>query len=106
MLVEDNVKRDEWRLGRIEELVVGKDCVVRGAKVKTSTNKRVTGKIHGPLQKLHQLEVGDVSMNDTDGPSSVPMALDNLTSQLTPDSKHLSPKLLDNLSLSSTSSDT
>jgi hypothetical protein len=98
---EKGAKRNERKLVKIEELVVGRDGVVRGAKVRTSTEKGAKGMIHRPLQKMYPLVVVDdqtlsrdensdenvVSMNHTDGPSSVPMTLDTLTSQMTQNSK-------------------
>ena len=102
MCSEDNVKRNKWKLGRIEELVRGVDGVVRGARVKTSNEKGVKGAVNRPIQKLYPLEIreepktteGDTT-EETDGPSSVPMTLDTLTSQLTPKSinENLSKKL-------------
>ena len=106
LVEEDGVKRNNWKLGRIVELVVGRDGVVRGAQLKTTTEKGSTGMISRPLQKLYPLEVRDdpmlshddddsaenVSMNDTDGPSSVPTILVP-TSQLSPNSKNESTPL-------------
>jgi hypothetical protein len=48
----DNRKRLDWPLGRIEELLVGKDGKFRVAKVKTATGVFVR-----PLQRLYPLEV-------------------------------------------------
>ena len=33
---EDNMKRNMWKVGKVEELIVGKDSVVRGAVVRIS----------------------------------------------------------------------
>ena len=33
---EDNMKRNMWKLGKVEELVAGKDSVVRGPVVRVS----------------------------------------------------------------------
>ena len=32
---EDNVKRAEWKMRKVEELLPGKDCVTRGVKVRS-----------------------------------------------------------------------
>ena len=85
VLIEvEGAKRNKWRLGRIEEIVTGKDGVIRGANVKTSK-----GKLSRPLQKLYPLEVHEDLQStengeyeDTDGPSSVPT--DHLTPDTTP----------------------
>ena len=50
------MKRSQWKLGRIEELVVGTDNVVRGAIVRTCTEGK-RGRISRPLEKLCPLEI-------------------------------------------------
>lgn len=52
----DNMKRQNWLLGRIEEIGLGKDRVPRVAIVKTKT-----GKLTRPLERLYPLEVEKVS---------------------------------------------
>ena len=49
---EDNSPRTTWKLGVIEELIYGKDNLVRSAKIRTS--KSVTNR---PIVKLYPLEV-------------------------------------------------
>ena len=49
-------KRGNWKLAKVEELIIGKDKEVRGAKV------RVAGKgkpvyLKRPIQKLYPLEI-------------------------------------------------
>ena len=34
---DDNVKRTDWKMGKVLECIVGKDGVVRGAKLKLIT---------------------------------------------------------------------
>lgn len=34
LVYEDNVKRSNWKMGKILELIVGKDGEVRGVKLK------------------------------------------------------------------------
>ena len=60
---EDSKKRALWKLGRVVELLKGKDGVVRGAKVKTDS-KYSGGVIERPLQKLFPLEMGRGEVND------------------------------------------
>ena len=74
LIEDDGKKRNNWRLGRIEDIVTGKDGVIRGANVRTAN-----GKIGRPLQKIYPLEVredlqptDDGTHVDTDSPLSVP----------------------------------
>ncbi|XP_046857689.1 LOW QUALITY PROTEIN: uncharacterized protein LOC124451107 [Xenia sp. Carnegie-2017] len=53
---EDNVKRGSWKTGVIEELVVGKDGVVRGAKVRLVRNGKVVH-LNRLVQKLFPTEL-------------------------------------------------
>ena len=61
---EENVKRNRWRLGKIEEVVRGHDGIIRGAVLKTYRDGK-TGQIRRPLQKLYPLEITD-DQEDTD----------------------------------------
>jgi hypothetical protein len=54
---EDNKKRALWKLGKVVDLIKGKDGVVRGARVKTDSTYS-GGIIERPLQKLFPLEMG------------------------------------------------
>ena len=56
LVQEDHVKRNKWKLGRIEEIIRGEDGIVRGAVVRTSNNGNVR-RIRRPLQKLYPLEL-------------------------------------------------
>ena len=49
-------KRCSWKLAIVEELVVGKDKEVRGAKVKVAGKGRPVY-LNRPIQKLFPLEV-------------------------------------------------
>ena len=60
---EDNKKRALWKLGRVVDLIKGKDGVVRGARVKTDS-RYSGGIIERPLQKLFPLEMGRGEVND------------------------------------------
>ena len=59
LIFEDNVKRAEWKMGKIEQLLPGKDGVVRGVKVRTC-GKGKYKMLNRPLQKLYPLEVSSV----------------------------------------------
>ena len=60
---EDNKKRALWKLGRVVDLIKGKDGVVRGARAKTDS-KYSGGVIERPLQKLFPLEMGRGEVDD------------------------------------------
>ena len=51
----ENQPRTQWRLGRISEIIVGKDKIVRAAKVKTPLGEHCT-EIIRPIQHLYPLE--------------------------------------------------
>ena len=56
LVFDKNLKRGCWSVGRIEGLVLGKDNVARGAKVKVVSKGR-TSFIHKHVHKLHPLEL-------------------------------------------------
>jgi len=56
LIQEDSVKRGLWKVGIVEDLIIGKDGQVRGASVR----KVAKGKpefLKRPLQKLFPLEI-------------------------------------------------
>ena len=58
---EDNVKRSNWKMAEVVELIKGRDEQVRGAKVRMIRNKKVVY-LRRPIQKLYPCEVkNDVS---------------------------------------------
>ena len=61
--VRDDGPRLYWRLGRIEELVEGRDNVVRAAKVKVPTHGDHATTLWRPLQHLYPLEVTQLPDN-------------------------------------------
>ena len=56
LIHEEGVKRNKWKLGKIEEVIAGADGIVRGANVKTCHKGKI-GHIKRPLQKLYPLEI-------------------------------------------------
>ena len=56
---EDKTPRVFWRLGKIEELIVGKDKRLRGATVKVSSPTGRMNLINRPLSKLFPVEIKD-----------------------------------------------
>ena len=56
LIYEENAKRGFWKTGIVQDIIVGKDGVVRGASVR----KIGSGKpeiLNRPLQKLFPLEI-------------------------------------------------
>ena len=51
------MKRNMWKLGKVEELIVGKDSVVRGAVVRISRSGKPSVLLRRPLKLLYPLEV-------------------------------------------------
>ena len=65
-VAEEGVSRGKWRLGKVEELITGKDGEIRGAKVKVLTKKGKPMYLNRPVQKLYPLEVrGPVQTRQT-----------------------------------------
>ena len=56
LVKEDNVKRNSWKMGKVEELIIGNDKVIRGAKLRVVTNGKPVY-LSRPVQKLYPLEV-------------------------------------------------
>lgn len=54
---EDNKRRCHWKMGKVEQLIKGKDGKVRGAKVTTSSKGFKPTTIRRPVQRLYPLEV-------------------------------------------------
>ena len=57
---EDNVKRSNWKMGKVEELIVGKDHEVRGVKLRLVTKGKPIF-FNRPLQRIYPLEVRGMS---------------------------------------------
>ena len=63
---EDGLHRGLWKLGRVESLIKGKDGLVRGAVVKSTTPKKGNPtRLRRPLQRLYPLELGARSQGDS-----------------------------------------
>lgn len=56
---EDNVKENIWKMGKVVQLITGKDGEVKGAKLKLITKGKVIF-VNRALQKLYPLEVRSV----------------------------------------------
>ena len=60
----DKTPRQQWKMGRVEKLLVGKDNVARAAELVTVDNSLRKIRMKRPVQKLYPLEV-DTSVEDT-----------------------------------------
>ena len=60
----DKTPRQQWKMGRVEKLLVGKDNVARAAELVTVDNSVRKIRMKRPVQKLYPLEV-DTSVEDT-----------------------------------------
>ena len=54
---EENVPRTQWRIGKINKLVIGKDAQVRGAELVVISKTEEKTVCQRPIQKLIQLEL-------------------------------------------------
>ena len=62
VLLKDDVKnKGQWRIGRIQEYIKGKDEVVRGFKLKLGNGNT----IERPIQMVCDMEIGGIEFNDT-----------------------------------------
>ena len=72
---EDNVKRSNWKMGKVVGLIIGKDSEVRGAKLKLITKGKAVF-VNRALPKLYPLQVRSVTRecdNKTNGLSANPV---------------------------------
>ena len=77
VLVRDDTPkpRTQWKIGKVEELIIGRDGKLRGARLKVNT-KHGTSLIHRPVQKLIPFEIAaddepltaDLSTDKIDNP--------------------------------------
>ena len=54
---EDGQPRSQWRLGKVESLILGKDNKIRAAVVKVKSKRGRTTLLKRPVQKLFPLEI-------------------------------------------------
>ena len=66
IIKEDNVARNLWKLGRVEELIMNEDSNARGVIVRVARTGKLSVLLRRPFQCLYPLEVPDVK-------SSLPM---------------------------------
>ena len=63
LVMEDSYKKHQWKMGVVQQLIKGKDDVVRGAEVRISTKGKVET-LRRPLQKLVPLELREKVRED------------------------------------------
>ena len=65
IIKDDNpTPRAKWRIGKVEELIVGKDGIVRGAKLKVNTDSGGVAYAHRPIQKLIPFEIEESTQDN------------------------------------------
>ena len=79
VLVKDDVPtpRTKWRIGKVEQLIVGKDGQTRGAKLKMANESGKTTTAHRPVQKLIPFEI-----------TEEPVPMENVSSGVARDQNH------------------
>ena len=73
MLIKDDLTRENWRIGKITQLMTSFDEQVRSAKV-ILTSKRI---ISRPLHLLYPIECSDGNHDGTSDENTPIQALDN-----------------------------
>ena len=69
MVVHDeNLPRGFWKLGRIEEIIAGRDGRIRGVKVRLASRNQQQTQLHRPIQLLYPLEIRDDQLVTSVGP--------------------------------------
>ncbi|CAB4041514.1 Hypothetical predicted protein [Paramuricea clavata] len=65
---DEPAPRAQWRIGRVLQLVKGRDGLVRGAKLKVLSKGGAQSSVHRPLQKLIPFEIvqDDVDKHEGD----------------------------------------
>ena len=67
---EDNKPRTLWRIGKIEELIIGKDNIAGGAVVRVHAKEGKSKQLRRPLQKLFPLELSGPTSTSSTGSTS------------------------------------
>ena len=61
---EDNMPRNFWKLGRVEETITGKDGITRAAVVKVHFKDGKTKLLKRPIQRLYPIEIQNSHVTD------------------------------------------
>ena len=86
-ILDENQKRNKWRLGKIEKLIAGKDRVIRGAEVKVAEQNKKPTVIMRPLLKLFPLEMKENKISPSSNPrmKKTDETIDELSKQIQED---------------------
>ena len=71
LIEDDSQKRNRWKIGRIIELVEGRDGIIRGAKLRTTKPEGGVTTLFRPLQRLFPLEIGSKNEDREDDTTNV-----------------------------------
>ena len=66
LIAEDKTPQSTWRIGRIVELIKGRDDICRGAKVMTRTENQRNSVLRRPINKLIPLELDNEEEQNND----------------------------------------
>lgn len=58
LLIQDDHPRGFWKLGQVEDMIVGRDGQVRGAVLRVPSRSGHCTTLRRPLQRLYPLEIG------------------------------------------------
>ena len=63
LIEEDMTKRSQWRIGRVDEIIISKDGSICGAGLVTNTELG-KGRLKRPLNKLYPFESNNNELNN------------------------------------------
>ena len=89
IVLDDNQKRNKWRLGKIEKLIAGKDGIIRGTELKVAEQNKKPIVIMRPLQKLFPREIKENEISPSSNPrmKKTDKINDELSKQIQQDEK-------------------
>ena len=69
VLIKDDepAPRTQWRMGRVLQLVKGRDGQVRGGRLRVLSKAGKQSSVHGPVQRLIPFEIQDKSVVNDEG---------------------------------------
>ena len=92
VLIKDDIPipRTKWKMGKVEELIIGRDGKIRGAKLKVNSDQGTSTLVHRPIQKLIPFEIQDENVPD---PSLTPNVNNEESSGGASDPMHVRTRL-------------